>query len=691
MKTINRVAVPWIAMSALLFVTNPDALARSGSLDHFVWTLQGNPDGSGTVDSTTMTVVSPEGATCGPTEGMTYFETVAPIPGEVRAFMTFFNPDSVHFEKPIRVVNGVATSLLCDDTCLSMSAPISFAVEAGDSFGLGAWAVDCTGGASTATFTQFEFVPDAEGLVPGTLRFWPGTSTGAFGTSLDGAGDVNADGVADLIIGAPQDFSQGTVGAGHARVLSGKDGVTLHAFYGTAFADALGRDVTAAGDVDGDGHADFAIGTPGAGDGAAELRSGKTGQLIRAYHGTSSLEELGWNLDGGGDLDGDGVNDLIVASPGAATTVAKAGRIQVFSGSNGVRLLHVKGAAPNARLGTGAAYAGDVDGDGFLDVVVGSPNEVSGGFQFGAVRVFSGTTGATLLSDIGPNHFSQFGVTVAAAGDGNSDGRDDVVVGAPSGNLVLTLAGEVRALSGADGSTMWSLDGQFPYERLGTAVDGAIDLDGDGVGDVVVGQTDITSFVPTAGRILVVSGKDGTSLFEINGKLPDAHLGASVAFLGDVNGDGVPEFAAGSPKEGNFGGAARIFSGSCGSSESYGAGCPTVAGATPTLILGGCMARGVELRVAIFGGPAGAPALLAVAGASSNTPLPGGCSLLVGTPSLMIATGPLAGLGPAGGGIELAGRLPTTLSGSFYAQAFVVDAAGPLGFVSTQGVAVTVK
>ncbi|HYC76380.1 MAG TPA: integrin alpha, partial [Planctomycetota bacterium] len=144
----------------------------------------------------------------------------------------------------------------------------------------------------------------------------------------------------------------------------------------------------------------------------------------------------------------------------------------------------VHGDGPDARLGAAVARAGDVDADGVTDIVVGAPAD-SGSSLFGAVRIVSGASGAVILTIPAPAPDQDFGASVDGAGDLNADGYADVVIGEPGFvSNGATQRGRVRAYSGVDGSVLHEWIGDHGYDRLGASVAGIGDVNGDGVPDL---------------------------------------------------------------------------------------------------------------------------------------------------------------------------------------------------------------
>ena len=260
-----------------------------------------------------------------------------------------------------------------------------------------------------------------------------------FGSAVSGAGDVNADGFADLIVGAPRRANL----AGAALVYSGLDGAELHQLLGESPLDYMGSAVSSAGEIDRDGHADLIVGGRA---GYAQVFSGASGLLIYASRRGFPHEGYGMSVDEIEDLDYDGSSELIVGAPGGAQT----GRAYVLSGRRGDLKYLLEGEEPGEQFGADVSGAGDLNGDGFEDFLVGRPLAVVQGSTVGGVRAFSGYNGLPLYNWFGET-FEWFGRSVAGAGDLNGDGLDDLVVAAPLfDSLSHEDAGRVTAYAGND-------------------------------------------------------------------------------------------------------------------------------------------------------------------------------------------------------------------------------------------------
>jgi hypothetical protein len=428
---------------------------------------------------------------------------------------------------------------------------------------------------------------------------------------LAGIGDVDHDGHDELLVGSPADVTGGSY-AGSARVYSGRTGEVLATYHGTG-EDRLGSAVAGVGDLDGDGTPDFAIGLPGAtvggvaGAGRVRFYSGASGAVLPGGAAGAGAESLGSALDAAGDVNADGFPDVIAGSPGSPALAS--GRVRVL-GTWG-DMLHFKDSHANDYQGAAVAGIGDVDLDGHDDFAAGAPYHDGPVVDSGTLRIWSGKTGV-LRIELSPLFEEHFGSHVARLGDVGGDGVPDVLVGAEHVGRAIVIDGATNFILHAWASTgpgrirgadLGDLDGDGLPERAYAAAgddtagagagtvhihrggDGALlermttnfgaafgrsvalagDMDGDGRGEVIVGMPfQSVGGLPHAGVARIYSGD--TLLFEVQGAELD-QTGYAVAGLGDVTGDGVPDFAVGSPNAswfGGRGGVARLHSGATG-------------------------------------------------------------------------------------------------------------------------------
>ncbi|MET0554633.1 MAG: FG-GAP-like repeat-containing protein [Vicinamibacteria bacterium] len=397
----------------------------------------------------------------------------------------------------------------------------------------------------------------------------------ALGFSLAPAGDVDGDGDADLLVGAPSSDANQQF-AGRAYLFEGPFAGALpttaaaNTISTTVFGDNVGGSVSSAGDVNGDGLDDILVGARG--NDAGGIQAGRAYLFLgpvteRLAAGADAVitglpfEEIGRIVARAGDLDNDGFDDIIVGSDIAGP--ARQGRLYIFKGpvsgplsvANASAVL--TGAVTDDFFGTSVAAPGDLNGDGFADLVVGASRLVALGDTNGPGRVyvfhgpFSGGIGAASAHAVltGELLNDAFGQSVAT-GDVNGDGTTDLVVGA---HQLFRTDGTGKAyvfhgpLAGAVPAA--SAQAIIRGEGLGNLLGGAVatgDLDQDGDSDVVVGAPGFTGqrvyvyrapfggSVPAASAAFVASGA------------PNADFGKSVA-TADLNGDGRPDVIASGP------------------------------------------------------------------------------------------------------------------------------------------------
>jgi hypothetical protein len=315
----------------------------------------------------------------------------------------------------------------------------------------------------------------------GTLRFRRSGRAGEQnGYAIADAGDVNRDGTDDVVSGAPGMAND----IGHAYLYSGTDGQTIARLHGRHHGDGFGAAVSSAGDVNGDGVPDLIVGAPGTATtpGHAYVISGRTLRVIRVLSAHTPGDEFGDGVAHTADLNGDGVPDLIV---GASGTNPGTGNVYVYSGRTGKRLFRIHGERGNAAFGQFfVAGVGDLNGDGVPDIYVGDYASNNAGKAGGYAAVYSGVGGSRLHAwrgaageGMGPGR---------SAGDVNGDGVPDIVVGNYTSSDGAPAAGKVQIFSGATGKRLRTITSTTPNENLGFDAVGIGDTNGDGTPDLLV-------------------------------------------------------------------------------------------------------------------------------------------------------------------------------------------------------------
>jgi hypothetical protein len=436
-----------------------------------------------------------------------------------------------------------------------------------------------------ASWTPDVDLPVAATPPVGRRYYWRVRSCDVFGRCGDWSGvryvdvgrerdDFDGDGHADILVGAPESDA-GATDAGRVFVFRGGPAVDTGAdleLSGENAGDRFGHAVAGVGDVNGDGFADFLVGAPGfdadaaADAGLAVLYLGgaslPAGPALR-YPGSAAFDRLGQAVAGAGDVDGDGYGDFVVGAPGDDTPALDAGRVELFAGGSEPDAVPARtwfGDVPSGGFGGAVAGAGDFNGDGFADVVVGAPNaDAPAAADSGLAYVFYGARSPDTRPGVvfaGSGASERLGTAVAGVGDFDGDGFADVVVGAPRFRAMPAAAGRAYVYSGgrapgtAPGRT---LGGSAAGDLFGWSVAGAGDVDDDGQADVVVGAPSTGGAAGAAFLFLGSAAPAPTAALRVDGEADQT--GFSVGRAGDVDGDGYADFVVGAPYHDGAGGA----------------------------------------------------------------------------------------------------------------------------------------
>ncbi len=364
---------------------------------------------------------------------------------------------------------------------------------------------------------------------------WIGEEPGdQFGWIARNIGDVDGDHINDVATSAPSNNEAGQ-GAGKIYVYSSRTQELLW----TAVGDpgfSLGLGIEAAGDVNADDVPDVIAGAPG-GD-RTLVYSGRDGSVLLTLRAEGTGDNFGRKVSDVGDVNGDGHDDVLVGSPLNDGNGQDAGAAYVFSGADGSTLLTLRGSRPGDNFGN--AVNGWVGDNGLL-LVIGAPNggENNGGQTYVYDRlsqepkfvIESDETGARLG-----------GMFVSVVGDVDADGIQDVYASDWSNRALGPSTGRIFVHSGATGERLYTLTGEAAGDGFGIGTADAGDVDGDGYDDLVIGAWQHKSAAASGGKVYIYSGRDGSLIREITGKVMGETFGFDTTGMGDINGDGTIDY-----------------------------------------------------------------------------------------------------------------------------------------------------
>ncbi|PSL25678.1 FG-GAP-like repeat-containing protein [Dyadobacter jiangsuensis] len=402
------------------------------------------------------------------------------------------------------------------------------------------------------------------------------------GFSVSSAGDVNGDGYSDVIVGAPQ-YDLGEDNEGGAFVYKGDpSGLTATAvtFQSNQIGAKMGYSVSTAGDFNGDGFSDVIVGIPyydkdAVDEGRANLYLGSstffssaiTGYGIGSGHAGALM---GINVATAGDIDGNGLSDILIAASQNTNGESKEGSVLVKYGNanadlNSAASITLQINQPNAQFGYSIAPAGDIDADGYSDLIIGARWYTNGQGQEGegATFIYHGSSngqlsGPTIIQ--GNQYNAAMGNKVSSAGDVNGDGYSDILVGSYAFDHGQTDEGQVFVFHGSAGTIGLTprgvSTGTTSGALLGSSVSIIGDYNGDGLNDILAGAPNFDGGQVGEGAVFLSFGDAATgtnSMKKLESDQQNAKLGCSVSGAGDHNGDGFDDLVIGATG-GIFGG-----------------------------------------------------------------------------------------------------------------------------------------
>lgn len=378
------------------------------------------------------------------------------------------------------------------------------------------------------------------GSIPGQELLWTRNSQqagGFYGWVTTTLGDVNRDGLDDILVSEMAYSSVQMDHNGRIEVLSGADGSSLYIYEGTQNLEFLGWAGAAAGDANNDGYADFAFSS--AYTETVYFHSGRDGSLLTSLIGNPN-SFFGSKMRNVGDWNHDGFDEIAIAAENDDTQAPDAGAVYVHSSKDGALVHAFFGQNSNDRFGYDVSGGRDVDADGTPDLIV-----ANGEANAGSVFVYSGATFSLILSIPLPAERT----ACELIGDQNNDGHADILLGLEEFN---DWRGKVEIWSGAQATLLSQYDTRFPDSFFGSSVRRAGDVDGGGIEDFIVGTRwgDYNSTEYHAGTATIFSGEDGAILWTDYGSQSFSFYGMGLSGEGDLNGDGFADVVMGATGDG---------------------------------------------------------------------------------------------------------------------------------------------
>jgi hypothetical protein len=418
---------------------------------------------------------------------------------------------------------------------------------------------------------------------------------GEYGYAVANAGDTDGDGYPELLVGAPKYeldvYREGVV----MLYRGGAGGLAINSSWkigGGQSGGRFGEAVAGAGDVNNDGYGDVLIGAGRYNNGQPEegavylFLGSALGLAITpswSFESDQAGAQLGSAVASAGDVNGDGYDDLLAGARWYTLDHSNEGAAFLFLGSE-----TGPGPAPDwsayggqggASFGSAVAGLGDVNADGYTDVVVGAPTFDADDEDEGAVFVYhggpAGLAEEAAWTAYGGQEGAWFGAAVSGARDTQGDGSFDLLVGAPHADLGTPDEGAVYLYKGGPaglaGTASWHASGGQTAGGFGIAVASAGDLNDDGFAEIVIGAHTFTDDQSKEGCVFVYpggpAGPSSTPLWMASGNKAETEFGYTVSGVGDTNQDGYADFAVGAPayrQNQTILGRAYLFTGSNG-------------------------------------------------------------------------------------------------------------------------------
>lgn len=332
----------------------------------------------------------------------------------------------------------------------------------------------------------------------------------------------------------------------------------------------FGNAVACAGDVNGDGYDDVIVGAYNydfdlTNEGGAFIyygtATGMSTTPATTIQGNTASIRFGYAVASAGDVNNDGYSDVMVGAPLFTNGQTNEGRVSIYLGSaagvNPVAATTIESNLASAQLGTSVSGAGDINNDGYDDIIAGANGYTNGQSGEGAVYVYLGSAAgintATVVKLESNQSGASLGTSVARAGDVNQDGYDDIISGARDyDNVELGEGGAYIFHGGAAGITTTPariLESNFASAAFGSAVTGAGDVNNDGYDDVAVGASTYSNGQASEGKIYVylgsATGIPATAIASFESNQVSALLGLDITGGGDLNNDGYDDIIAG--------------------------------------------------------------------------------------------------------------------------------------------------